>query len=144
MNQRFNPLFNKKSQVLNAEDMASRICGLVADSGQEGVLQSDLWKMLGLGSRDCSRLVMGLERREVIQREKVLEGDRWTYRLTSLQRPAKVKSIEQCPCTTCPYNSKCSLTGVISPLHCAWITEWVVDEFRNHCKNELVSSLFQS
>lgn len=112
------------------QDSASKIRGLVTEGGNEGVLQRDLWKMLGLDSRDCSRLVVRLERRGMIRREKMLDGDRWTYKLTPLQMPANVKSIERCPCTTCPYNSKCSLTGVISPLCCPWITEWVVDEFR--------------
>ncbi|MDG6996862.1 MAG: transcriptional regulator [Nitrososphaerota archaeon] len=121
---------------MSAEDLASRICNLVADGGEEGVLQSDLWKMLGLDGRGCSRIVVDLERRRIIRREKVLGGDRWTYKLMPLWRPAKVKSIEQCPCTTCPYNSRCSLTGVISPLHCPWITEWVVDEFRKKSLQE--------
>jgi len=44
--------------------------------------------------------------------------------------PVQIRSIEEAPCLTCPYEAKCSLTGVVSPLSCPWISEWVVKEFR--------------
>ena len=50
--------------------------------------------------------------------------------LTPLRMPVPIECIEQAPCITCPYESKCSLTGVVSPLSCPWICEWVVKEFR--------------
>jgi hypothetical protein len=59
-----------------------------------------------------------------------LDGGRWTYKLTPLRMPVQIKSIEEVPCITCPYEAKCSLTGVVSPLSCPWISEWVVKEFR--------------
>jgi predicted DNA-binding transcriptional regulator len=111
-------------------DLTSKVYKLVVEHGSEGVLQSELWKELVLTSRDGSRLAIRLERRGMIRREKVLDGGRWTYKLTPLRMPVQIHSIEDAPCLTCPYEAKCSLTGVVSPLSCPWISEWVVKEFR--------------
>jgi predicted DNA-binding transcriptional regulator len=109
-------------------DLTSNVYKFVLDHGNEGVLQNLVWKDLKLSSRDGSRLVIRLERRGMIRREKVLDDGRWTYKLTPLRMPVQIKSIEQAPCITCPYETKCSLTGVVSPLSCPWIAEWVVKE----------------
>jgi hypothetical protein len=111
-------------------DFSSDLYKIVIDHGSDGVLQSDVWKDLKLSSRDGSRLVIRLERRGMIRREKVLEEGRWTYKLTPLRMPVQLKSIEAVPCITCPYEAKCSLTGVVSPLSCPWISEWVTKEYR--------------
>jgi predicted DNA-binding transcriptional regulator len=111
-------------------DLTSKVYKLVVEHGSDGVLQSELWKELVLTSRDGSRLAIRLERRGMIRREKVLDGGRWTYKLTPLRMPVQIRSIEDAPCLTCPYEAKCSLTGVVSPLSCPWISEWVVKEFR--------------
>ena len=111
-------------------DMTSKVYKVVVEHGGEGVMQSLLWKELSLSSRDGSRLAIRLERRGMIRREKVLDEGRWTYKLTPLRMPVPIECIEQAPCITCPYESKCSLTGVVSPLSCPWICEWVVKEFR--------------
>ena len=110
-------------------DLTSKVYKLVVEH-PDGVLQSELWKELTLTSRDGSRLAIRLERRGMIRREKILDGGRWTYKLTPLRLPVHIQSIEQAPCITCPYESKCSLTGVVSPLSCPWICEWVVREFK--------------
>jgi predicted DNA-binding transcriptional regulator len=111
-------------------DLTSNVYKLVVEHGGEGVLQSELWKELDLTSRDGSRLAIRLERRGMIRREKVLDDGRWTYKLTPLRMPVQIRSIEEAPCITCPYEAKCSTTGVVSPLSCPWISEWVVKEFR--------------
>jgi hypothetical protein len=111
-------------------DLTSKVYKLVVEHGKDGVLQSELWKVLTLTSRDGSRLAIRLERRGMIRRDKLLEGGRWTYKLTALRMPVHIESIEQAPCITCPYESKCSLTGVVSPLSCPWLLEWVTKEYR--------------
>ena len=63
-------------------DLTSRVYKLVVERGRDGVLQSEIWKELGLTSRDGSRLAIRLERRGLIGRVKVLEEGRWTYKLT--------------------------------------------------------------
>lgn len=111
-------------------DLTSKVYKLVVEHGTDGVFQSEVWKELTLTSRDGSRLAIRLERRGMIRRDKLLEGGRWTYKLTALRMPVHIESIEQVPCITCPYEAKCSLTGVVSPLSCPWLVEWVTKEYK--------------
>jgi len=111
-------------------DLTSRVYKLVVERGRDGVLQSEIWKELGLTSRDGSRLAIRLERRGLIGRVKVLEEGRWTYKLTPLRFPTDMASIEKAPCIICQYESKCSVDGEVSPYVCPWIGPWVVEEAR--------------
>ena len=111
-------------------DLTSRVYKLVVERGKDGVLQSEIWKELGLTSRDGSRLAIRLERRGLIGRVKVLEEGRWTYKLTPLRFPTDMASIEKAPCVVCQYEPKCSIDGEISPYICPWIGPWAVDEMK--------------
>jgi len=111
-------------------DLTSRVYKLVVERGRDGVLQSEIWKELGLTSRDGSRLAIRLERRGLIGRVKVLEEGRWTYKLTPLRFPTDMASIEKAPCIICQYESKCSVDGEVSPYVCPWLGPWVIEEFR--------------
>src|ERR1700752_2144366 len=71
-------------------DLTSRVYKLVVERGKGGVLQSEIWKELGLTSRDGSRLAIRLEKRGMIRRLKVLDDGRWTYKLTPLRLPANI------------------------------------------------------
>ena len=111
-------------------DLTSRVYKLVVERGRDGVLQSEIWKELGLTSRDGSRLAIRLERRGLIGRVKVLEEGRWTYKLTPLRFPTDMASIEKAPCIVCQYESKCSVDGEVSPYVCPWLGPWVIEETR--------------
>jgi predicted DNA-binding transcriptional regulator len=111
-------------------DLTSRVYKLVVERGRDGVLQSEIWKELGLTSRDGSRLAIRLERRGLIGRVKVLEEGRWTYKLTPLRFPTDMASIEKAPCIVCQFESKCAVDGEISPYVCPWIGPWVTEEYR--------------
>jgi predicted DNA-binding transcriptional regulator len=111
-------------------DLTSRVYKLVVERGRDGVLQSEIWKELGLTSRDGSRLAIRLERRGLIGRVKVLEDGRWTYKLTPLRFPTDMTSIEKAPCIVCQFESKCATDGQISPYICPWIGPWVTGEVR--------------
>ncbi len=111
-------------------DLTSRVYKLVVERGRDGVLQSEIWKELGLTSRDGSRLAIRLERRGLIGRVKVLEEGRWTYKLTPLRFPTDMASIEKAPCVVCQFEPKCSVDGQISPSICPWIGPWVIEEAR--------------
>jgi DNA-binding Lrp family transcriptional regulator len=50
-------------------------------SHEEGVLQSELWKALGIDSRKCSRLVARLLKENLIRRERESVDGVRTYRL---------------------------------------------------------------
>ena len=111
-------------------DLTSRVYKLVVERGRDGVLQSEIWKELGLTSRDGSRLAIRLERRGLIGRVKGLEEGRWTYKLTPLRFPTDMASIEKAPCIVCQYESKCSVDGEVSPYVCPWLGPWVIEEAR--------------
>ena len=116
-------------------DLTSRVYKLVVERGKDGVLQSEIWKELGLTSRDGSRLAIRLERRGLIGRVKVLEDGRWTYKLTPLRFPTDMASIERAPCIVCQYEPKCSIDGEISPYICPWIGPWAIAEAKEFRSN---------
>jgi predicted DNA-binding transcriptional regulator len=116
-------------------DLTSRVYKLVVERGKDGVLQSEIWKELGLTSRDGSRLAIRLEKRGMIKRVKVLDDGRWTYKLTPLRLPANISSMESAPCIVCPVESKCSVNTEVNPFTCPLIGPWVLKE---HKESELI------
>ena len=113
------------------DKMCNRVCEIIAGYENDGILQSNLWKKLKLSSRDGSRLALKLERMGMITREKILEKERWTYKLIIKKIPISTKSIENAPCLTCEVEAKCSLDGEISPKTCQLIEDWVLVQLKN-------------
>ncbi len=112
------------------EDLISRVYKLILSSGDEGLLQSDLWKKLRLTSRDGSRIATKLEKRKLIVREKVLQNGRWTYRLKPLVIPIDTSSVDGLPCLTCPYEDVCEPGGQVSPENCQLLERWLLESYR--------------
>jgi len=113
------------------DKMCNRVCEIIAGYESDGIFQSQLWKKFKLSSRDGSRLALKLERMGMITREKILEKERWTYKLIIKKTPISTKTIEGSPCLTCPVEAKCSLDGEVSPKTCQWIEDWVMIELKN-------------
>ena len=118
-------------EKIDMDRMCNKVCEIIAGYESDGTLQSELWKKLKLSSRDGSRLALKLERMGMITREKILEKERWTYRLIIKKIPISTKSIEGGPCLTCPVVTKCSIDGEISPKTCQWIEDWVMIELKS-------------
>jgi hypothetical protein len=116
---------NFQIEKVDMERLTNKICDVLAEHESDGMFQSELWKKLKLTSRDGSRLSLKLERMGIIIREKILEKDRWTYKLILKKTPISVQSIENAPCLVCPVEQKCSLDGEVSPLTCQYIEAWV-------------------
>jgi len=72
--------------VTRNNDLERNAFQLILDS-DDGVLQSDMWKALGLTSREGSRLALKFEEKGVVERRKVLHEGRWTYKLFSQTKP---------------------------------------------------------
>jgi len=102
-----------------------RALRLIYDAGEEGLLQSDLWKLLGVSSREGSRLAKKFEEKGRITREKVLEEGRWTYRLVSKTEPVTLNSVKGCPCLICSEVEKCFRGGTKDPVYCQLLTAWI-------------------
>jgi len=92
-------------------------------SHPEGVLQSDLWKVLKIDSRKCSRIVAKLLKDNLITREVQSADGIRTYRLYYAEKTRgrrfdpllAVNSFE--PCAGCI--EECV------PEHCAKLSEWI-------------------
>ncbi|MCS7107492.1 MAG: Lrp/AsnC family transcriptional regulator [Acidilobaceae archaeon] len=96
------------------------------------VLQSELWKMLSLDSREGSRLVQRLIKRGLVGREEVTMNGRRTFRLVVLQRNKKegsilinIESIIDLPCTVCPQIDQCEPGNSVEPGTCAIMDNWL-------------------
>lgn len=97
----------------------------IVNTGDGGVLQSDLWRRLDASSREGSRISIKLESKGLILRERELSEGRWTYRLYPKRKPASINSIIDCPCLTCSESIRCGAYGATSPNDCSRLTEWI-------------------
>lgn len=104
----------------------------IIETQEGGVLQSDLWKMLGLDSREGSRLVLRLVKKGLIKREQVSVNGRRTYKLTPAKMAAEpvtvkinIASILDIPCTTCPHLSECGPKNFYDPATCPLLEAWL-------------------
>jgi len=125
---------NFQIDKVNMERLTNKVCDILVERESDGMLQSELWKKLKLTNRDGSRLALKLERMGTINREKILEKDRWTYKLILKKTPISTQSIEDAPCLVCPVEQKCSLDGEISPRNCQFIENWVIAEAKKPAK----------
>jgi len=106
-------------------DLDKRAFQLILESGDEGVLQSKMWRWLGISDKYGSKIARGLEKKGAIKRQRELHEGRWTYRLISLKKPITVNSIIDCPCMTCDEMDKCFPGGHINPNLCTILTQWI-------------------
>ncbi|MBA4436241.1 MAG: transcriptional regulator [Nitrosopumilaceae archaeon] len=127
---------NFQIEKVDMERLTNKVCDILAERESEGMFQSELWKKLKLTSRDGSRLALKLERIGFITREKILEKNRWTYKLILKKTPISTQSIENSPCLVCPVEQKCSLEGEISPRNCQFIEDWVIAEMKKPAKSK--------
>jgi len=127
---------NFKIEKVDMERLTNKVCDILAERESDGMFQSELWKKLKLTSRDGSRLALKLERTGFITREKLLENNRWTYKLILKKTPISTESIVNAPCLTCTVEQKCSLDGEISPTNCQFIEDWVIIEMKKSSKSK--------
>ncbi|MCX8196509.1 MAG: Lrp/AsnC family transcriptional regulator [Acidilobaceae archaeon] len=96
------------------------------------VLQSELWKELGLDSREGSRLVQRLVRKGLLDREEVVMNGRRTYKLSMRAKNSReqqvlvsLDSIMDLPCIVCPYLDQCEPGNAYEPATCPLMDNWV-------------------
>jgi hypothetical protein len=111
-------------------DMEQKALQLVMNSGEQGILQSELWRNVAASSREGSRISLKLEKKGLIHREKELSNGRWTYRLYIMRKPVSIDSILTCPCLTCEESIKCGAGGKVSPSDCEMLTNWILGSNR--------------
>lgn len=108
------------------DDMEHKALQFIATTGNDGVLQSELWRKLDATSREGSRISLKLEKKGLIRRERELCNGRWTYRLYPKRTPPSINSVIDCPCLMCPEDSRCGAWSNISPNNCRKLTNWIL------------------
>ena len=121
---------NFRIEKVDMDKLTNKVCVILAEYESNGMLQNELWKKLKLSNRDGSRLSLKLERMGTITREKILQKNRWTYKLILKKTPISTKSIENAPCLVCPVEQRCTLDGEISPRNCQLIEDWVINSMK--------------
>lgn len=107
--------------------LEERAIKLLLEHESAGILQSDLWHMLEVTSREGSRIAIKLENKGMVKRVKEFANDRWTRRLVPLVRRIEVGALKGCPCPACERNDVCRSTGTVRPVTCLTLERWVLD-----------------
>jgi hypothetical protein len=98
---------------------------IIMRKGDEGILQSDLWKELEASSRVGSRISLNLSKKNLITRQRELSDGRWTYRVFINIRSLDIDSISDVPCVSCDEILKCESGAEYSPATCKIMTKWL-------------------
>ncbi len=100
--------------------------------GEEGIYQHELWKTLGLDSREGSRLALRLLKKGLIIREPTIHKGRRTYKLfIAKQGKEKAKlvvnigSAIEIPCFSCKNLERCHPGGFFDPANCPILRTWL-------------------
>jgi len=109
--------------------------------GDEGILQSDLWKELEASSRVGSRISLNLSKKNLITRQRELSDGRWTYRVFINIRSLDIDSISDVPCVSCAEILKCESGGEFSPNTCKILTNWLHTFAHTEMKKENASAI---
>ncbi len=95
----------------------------VIRENKDGVFQNELWKLMDIDSRKCSRIVTKLLKNELISREKSVNNGARTYLIT-VSTP-KVISYDLLlagemfsPCAGCRL--------ACQPEYCPYLTDWIL------------------
>ena len=124
---------------LDMNRLIAKVCELLLDKEEKGILQTDVWKKLKLSTKDGSRLSLKMEKMGYITRQKILMNGRWTYTLFIEKAPISFESITDAPCLTCTVEQKCSLENELpepSPRNCELIEKWVLLQYSRKPKKK--------
>ena len=124
---------------LDMNRLIAKVCELLLDKEEKGMLQTDVWKKLKLSTKDGSRLSLKMEKMGYITRQKILMNGRWTYTLFIEKAPISFESITDAPCLTCTVEQKCSLENELpepSPRNCELIEKWILLQYSRSSKKK--------
>ena len=114
---------------------------MILEAGDEGLLQTEMWKRLGITGQEGSKITRRFEEKGVIKRQRELHEGRLTYRLFPTKKTVTLDSIMGCPCATCDDVERCIPGKRISPVHCPNLTDWIdlnVRVRRVNMENDLI------
>ncbi|PUA33299.1 MAG: hypothetical protein B7O98_02380 [Zestosphaera tikiterensis] len=113
-------------------ELEKRIFEIVKERSKEGgVIQSELWSILGVDNREGSKAVLSLVRKGLIRREQVVYKGRKTYRLIyspevreKLSLKVNLNPVMEIPCFTCRELYRCGL-GYYNPYKCNLLSRYI-------------------
>ncbi len=114
-------------------DLEKRIFEIVKERSKEGgVIQSELWSILGVDNREGSKAVLSLVRKGLIRREQIIYKGRKTYRLIyspeakeELSLKVNLNPVMEIPCFTCRELYRCGL-GYYNPYKCSLLSQYIL------------------
>ncbi len=104
---------------------------IIRKSGKNGILQSELWRRLGVDSREGSRIALRLVKKGLIEREPVIHNGKRTYRLMLKEEKGlevDIDSVINIPCFICPDHLRCGEGSYLNPVTCPKLTRWILNE----------------
>ncbi len=127
---------------LELDEQERKAIELIKSKGKEGIYQYELWRKLGLDSRNGSRLVLRLQRKGLITRERVIHNGKRTYKIFLVERKeAEPITVDvdaglfiEVPCFTCKHINKCHRGGLYDPVDCPILREWIEAKIRERSK----------
>jgi len=95
------------------------------DRGNDGILQSELWREMKADSREGSRAILRLERKRLIERKRELHSGRWTYRVFARRKYSSINSIMDVPCSFCDIEARCAPAAAVNAARCDRMNTWI-------------------
>ncbi len=113
-------------------ELEAKAVEIIKSRGDEGIYQYELWKLLGLDSREGSRLALRLLKKGLIIRKPAIHNGRRTYKLYIAkheQAPARVEvdfgEFVEIPCFICSNLDRCYRGGFYDPVKCSILNTWL-------------------
>ncbi len=106
---------------------------ILKSSSNGGIIQSMLWKMLGVDSREGSKIVLRLIKRGLITRKKISYEGKQTYMLNAVTNNnqkiniyVSLDNMWSIPCFTCDLLFTCGKSSTVTPLNCSKLSEFLL------------------
>lgn len=115
-------------------EISSKILEIVANNGNKGILQAELYRELEIPSKVGSKIMALLQSKELLRCIKVQQDGQWTYKYIAFNTSSRTDTIEQAPCLSCPVEHMCSSDSNYSPQNCNYIEDWIMLSFGTESK----------
>ncbi|MGB9728521.1 MAG: helix-turn-helix transcriptional regulator [Thermoprotei archaeon] len=117
-----------EKKVPSIEELVEKAMELIKSSENGTMVQSELWKRLGIDSKRGSRLVQRLLLENRIARTSIVIKGHKTFVLTPVKREVRIVPFDilaSVPCFTCPELSRCGQGYFVNPFDCLLIGGWL-------------------
>jgi len=122
-------------QIKGGMSFEERVLEIIRESTKKsgGIVQSELWRILGIDSREGSKLIARLMRKGLLMREAITYKGKKTYILRyadNTRAPVSVSvnlnPVVEVPCFACKQINRCSIGGYYDPTRCPLLTRYLL------------------